>query len=220
MTADTPLLIVNAKTYKQGSGDQTLNLAYTCEKVAMQEDVSVAIAVQNADINRIATKVDIPVYAQHIDPEEYGSNTGKDIAETLAFNGADGVIINHSEDQVSIDTIEAAVQRARSNDLTTIVCIDVPEMGKEVSAFKPDFIAYEPPELIGGDASVSTESPDLVENAVEQASRTVLCGAGIKDADDVRQALDLGTQGVLVASGVVKADDPETALRNLVSGMQ
>jgi len=220
MTSRLPILIVNLKTYKKGSGKHALQAAYTCEKVAHQEDANIAVAVQNSDINRIASKVDIPVFAQHIDPATQGSNTGKDVAETLAFNGADGVIINHSEDQVALENIEESVKRARTNQLQTVVCIDAPEMAEQVSAFGPDFIAFEPPELIGGDISVSTASPELVEEAVEKASETVLCGAGIKDADDVANALELGTNGVLVASGVVKANHPEDALRDLVSGMK
>ncbi len=214
-----PMLIVNLKTYQDGSGDNALDLAYLCEKVAKQEDMNVAVAVQNADLHRIAQKVDIPVFAQHIDPAEYGSHTGQDIAETLKYNGADGVLINHSEDQVSLETIDNAVIRATNNQLQTVVCIDAPEMATKVSEFTPDFIAYEPSELIGGNTSVSTAEPELVESAVEHASQTVLCGAGIKDRNDVATALDLGTDGVLVASGVVKANHPEDALRDLVAGM-
>lgn len=217
---ETPVCIVNLKTYEAGSGDAAINTALACEKVARQEDVNVAVAVQNADIDRVTSRVDIPVLAQHIDPAGYGSNTGKDIAETLAFNGASGVLINHSEDQVPLEAIEGAVERAKEVGLTAIVCVDAPELGGNVSRFDPDFVAYEPPELIGGNVSVADAKPGLVQEAVEEASATVLCGAGIKSGTDVEQALGLGTEGVLVASGVVKADDPEEALRGLVEGMQ
>ena len=42
---------------------------------------------------------------------------------------------------------------------------------------------------------------------------TILCGAGISQAEDVSIALKLGTQGVLVASGIVKAKDPYAVMR-------
>ncbi|MEC7435876.1 MAG: triose-phosphate isomerase, partial [Candidatus Thermoplasmatota archaeon] len=45
----------------------------------------------------------------------------------------------------------------------------------------------------------------------------VLCGAGVKNGDDVARAIELGTEGVLLASGVTKANDPISVLRNLVS---
>lgn len=215
---ETPVLVVNLKTYAEGSGEDALDLAVKCEKVARQEDVEIAVAVQNSDIFRIDEKVDIPVLAQHVDPEGHGSNTGSDIAETLEFNGADGSLVNHSEDQVPLEDIEEGVERLKDSGMESVVCIDVPEMAERVSKFDPDFVAFEPPELIGGDISVSDAKPELIEEAVENSSTTVLTGAGVKDSEDVEAALELGTEGVLVASGVVKAEDPEEALRDLVSG--
>lgn len=215
---DTPVLIVNFKTYEEGSGEDAVDLALKCEKVSKQEEVEIAVAVQNSDIFRVSEKVDIPVLSQHVDPEGYGSNTGSDIAETLDFNGADGSLVNHSEDQVPLEEIEGNVKRLEENGMEAVVCIDVPEMGERVSRFDPDFVAFEPPELIGGDVSVSEAQPELIEAAVEESSSTVLTGAGVKDSEDVEAALELGTEGVLVASGVVKADDPEEAVRELVSG--
>ncbi|MFB6294874.1 MAG: triose-phosphate isomerase, partial [Candidatus Nanohaloarchaea archaeon] len=148
----------------------------------------------------------------------HGSNTGKDIAETLAFNGADGVLINHSEDQVPTEVVEACVNRADAAGLETIVCAESPVMAETVSAFAPDFVAFEPPELIGGGVSVASAQPDLVEEAVKRSEVPVLTGAGVKGREDVEKALALGTVGVLVASGVVKADDPGEAVRDLVAG--
>jgi len=45
------------------------------------------------------------------------------------------------------------------------------------------------------------------------ADVTILCGAGVSQAEDVSVALKLGTNGVLVASGIVKAKDPYNILR-------
>jgi triosephosphate isomerase len=214
----TPALIVNCKTYEAASGAEARKLAYTCEKVAEQTGAEIAITPQNADIGRLAEKVSIPVLAQHTDPEEYGSNTGSDIAETLAYNGADGTLINHSEDQVALDTIETVIERARDADMETVVCVDEQTLADEAADFKPDYIAYEPPELIGGDTSVSEAKPEVLESVVETVDgrAPVLTGAGVKTQEDVRKALELGSKGILVASGVIKAKDPEQALRDLV----
>jgi triosephosphate isomerase len=82
-------------------------------------------------------------------------------------------------------------------------------------------VAVEPPELIGGDVSVSQADPDIVENAVDAAAAVddsvdVLCGAGISSGEDLVSAGDLGASGVLLASGVAKADEPKEALADLV----
>ena len=47
----------------------------------------------------------------------------------------------------------------------------------------------------------------------------ILCGAGIKDGEDVSAALRLGTGGVLVASGVVKSKNPYKSLSDLARGV-
>ncbi len=89
----------------------------------------------------------------------------------------------------------------------------------------PEYIAIEPPELIGGDVSVTTAKPEVITKAVDRIRAVnpnvgVLCGAGVKTRKDVAKALELGTMGVLLSSGVVKAKDPEKALRDLVKGLR
>ena len=85
----------------------------------------------------------------------------------------------------------------------------------------PTFIAVEPPELIGGEVSVTNVDPAIVSGTVEAVNRIskvgVLCGAGIKNGKDVSKAIELGASGVLLASGVTKSDNPEATLTDLVS---
>jgi triosephosphate isomerase len=83
-------------------------------------------------------------------------------------------------------------------------------------------IAVEPPELIGGDISVTSADPEIVSgtaNLVKSVNPDVrvLCGAGVKNGEDVAMAIQLGTEGVLLASGVTKANDPQGILADLVS---
>jgi triosephosphate isomerase len=95
------------------------------------------------------------------------------------------------------------------------------EIARDLAKFSPYYIAVEPPELIGGDISVTKANPAIVKNTVEQVKSVdkgikVLCGAGVKNGEDVKAAVDLGAEGVLLASGVVKAADPEAVIRDLV----
>jgi len=216
---DIPQLTVNFKTYEQASGENARKLAYSCEKIAEQTGANIAIAVQNADIGRIAPRVDIPVFAQHADPVGYGSNTGHDILPTLKNNGASGVIINHSEYESPLEDIEDIIKRCKKHSVASLVCFDDRSLGKKVAAKDPDFIAYEPPELVGGTTSVTDAKPELLQSITKTLGRktAVLTGAGIRSSGDVERALELGSKGVLVASGVIKADDPEQALKELVS---
>ncbi len=78
----------------------------------------------------------------------------------------------------------------------------------------------EPPDLIGGDVSVSKAEPRIIEESVRLVGENkLLVGAGVKNSEDVKIALSLGACGVLLASGVVKAEDPYSVLMDLVSGL-
>ena len=95
---------------------------------------------------------------------------------------------------------------------------------KAAAVFSPNFIAVEPPELIGGDISVTTSDPGIVSGSVEAVKKIdpnvkVLCGAGVKNGRDVAKSIELGADGVLLASGIVKALDKESVIRDLASGV-
>ncbi len=216
-----PSIIVNFKTYESATGDKALELAKIHEKVAKQENVSIAVCVQLADLHRIANEVEIPVFAQHIDPVNYGSNTGHVLPESVKQVNAFGTLLNHSEHQISIETIQKSIERAKEAGLYTILCADTPEKAQEIKQFDPDLIAVEPPELIGGDTSVSSAKPEVIEKSVELIGKQkLLVGAGVKNARDLQKAIELGASGVLLASGVTKASNPEVVLTDLAKGLK
>ncbi|OGM03032.1 triose-phosphate isomerase [Candidatus Woesearchaeota archaeon RBG_13_36_6] len=219
----TPCIVVNFKTYEQGSGKKAVKLAKICEKVAKTTKKSIAIAVQEADIYRVSQTVSIPVFAQHIDPITDGAHTGHTLSETIKEAGAQGTLINHSEDQFDLQKIKTAIERAKQVGLQTIVCASNPEIATKIAEFNPDIIAIEPPELIGGEISVSTAKPEIISKTIDKVHNIkkipVICGAGIKDKKDVIIAIKLGAVGVLPSSHVVKARDPEKILRELAEGL-
>jgi len=143
--------------------------------------------------------------------------------EAVRSAGARGSLVNHSEHPLSNRDAETAVTLLASLGLVSVVCArDVPT-ARYLAHTKPDFLAIEPPELIGGDRAVSTAQPEVVSGSVlavrEVAPDTgVLCGAGIHDHRDVARALELGSVGILVASAVTRAHDPKKVLADLLSG--
>lgn len=219
-----PLVIINFKTYEQATGKKALELAKICDKVAKDSNVEIIIAVQATDLYPISQEVSIPLYAQHIDSVEYGANTGRITAQAAKQSGASGTLLNHSERRLRVDRLEGAVNCAKKAGLKTVICANDAVMGQAVNSLEPDFIAVEPPELIGGDISVSTAQPGLVREAVKRIcgdskKGNVLVGAGVKDNKDFKKSLKLGAVGVLLASGIAKSKMPEKALRELVKGV-
>jgi triosephosphate isomerase len=215
------LAIVNFKAYKTSTGVHAIKLAKICEKVARKQKVQVAVAVQPCDIFQVAANVKIPVLAQHVDPVDFGAHSGWILPESALQAGAIGSLINHSEHQIPMEYIKATVDRLKKIGMLTICCAATPAKAVNVAKFKPDIVAIEPPELIGGDISVSTAKPEVITKTTKQIkSIPVLCGAGIKTKRDVSQAVELGAKGILVASGITKARNPELALTQLVRGLK
>lgn len=216
-----PLIVVNFKLFEQATGDSALKLAKIHEKVALENNVSIAIAVNAIDLARVAGSVSIPVFVQHMDPVRYGSHTGHILPDLVKEAGAFGVLLNHAECQLEYEMLERTIERAKEVDLFTIVCANSPEKAERIAKMNPDLIAVEPPELIGGDISVSKAKPEIIEKSVHLVGENkLLVGAGVKNADDVRIALTLGAVGVLLASGVTRAADPEAVLLDLISGLK
>ncbi len=219
-----PAIIVNFKVYREVEGAKAVSVALACQQVAEESGVSVAVCPPMVELSKVAAAVNIPVLAQHVDARKPGSNTGWITPEMIASAGAAGSLINHSEHRLEITDLKNSVAACRSNGLLSVVCADSAETSGAVAFFKPDFIAVEPPELIGGDISVTSARPEVVSDAVNAVRRVdadipLLCGAGVKTGKDVRAALELGAKGVLLASGVVKAADVRKALSDLVSGI-
>ena len=216
-----PLILVNFKTYLESTGKNAVRLAKICQKVAKKSKVSVLLSVQAVDVRAVADAVKIPVWAEHVDNVACGRNTGFVSPESVKFAGAKGTLLNHAEHKLDRKTLKETLLRCKSLNMATMVCAASVKESVAVAALKPDFLAVEPPKLIGTGVSVSEANPGIITGCVRAVRKLgvdvpIVCGAGITNGDDVKKALELGSRGVLVASGVVKAKDQESAIRELV----
>lgn len=217
------LIVLNFKTYRESTGPEAVRLARICEEVSRDHSIEIVAVPQVADISSIAGAVKIPVFSQHVDGVGYGGFTGHITAASLKAAGAAGSLINHSEHRLGLAEIEASIAACRQAGLKTIVCTNNVATTRAAAALEPDYVAVEPPELIGSGIPVSKADPEIVIKSVEAVKKIapnvgVLCGAGITHGEDLRSALDLGSVGVLLASGIIKAKDQRKALEELVVG--
>ncbi len=216
-----PLILLNFKTYAEAMGEKGVQMAKLCEEVSLESGIDIIPVPQIPDIYRVASSVKIPVFAQHVDGVGAGSYTGHITADCIKSAGAKGTLINHSERRLILADVYTAIQCAKKAGLTTVVCTNNIAVTSAAATFSPDYVAIEPPELIGSGKPVSKADPDIVIGSVEAVKNInpkvkVLCGAGISTGDDVAKALELGTVGVLLASGVIKAKNPKAVLLDLV----
>ena len=218
----TVLIVVNFKTYETAQGEAAIELAKAMAEVDATTDATMVAVVSAFDLSAVKAAVpNLEVWTQHLDPIGWGSNTGWLHPDTAMGHGATGSIINHAEHKVDIGHVETLLAQLPDGFPVCACAADIEE-AKALALLSPTFIAVEPPELIGGDVSVTTADPDVVSGtaaAVKTANPNVrvLCGAGVKNGADVAMAIELGTEGVLLASGVTKAGNPISVLRDLVS---
>jgi triosephosphate isomerase len=218
LNLQTPVIIVNFKTYLESTGKRAIELAKQAERASKETGANIIVVPQFADLAKVAEAVEIPVFAQHIDPIKPGNSTGHILAESMIEAGAVGTLINHSEMQLKLADVDAVVRLTREKKLISCVCTSNPSISAAVAYLNPDIISIEPPELIGTGIAVSQAQPEAVTNTIRLVRKVndeavILCGAGISRGEDVSVALKLGTHGVLVASGIVKAKDPYSVLR-------
>ena len=206
-----PLIIINFKNYIEVASDKGLELARAAQKVAGDLGVEIVLAPPQPSLGLVLQDIHIPVICQHVDNAGLGSTTGYFSPEMAKSFGAIGSLINHSEHRLNIEMIESLVKRLHNLDMTSIVCAASSEEVARIASFKPNFIAIEPPELIGSGKAVSKESPKIIIDSIKSAAQNskytkLICGAGIVDQSDVRAALQLGVEGILVASGIIKSN--------------
>ncbi|MCD6512249.1 MAG: triose-phosphate isomerase [Thermoplasmata archaeon] len=217
------VMVVNVKAYSQGIADEAVKIAKIMEDAGREFGVRMIIAVQPSDIYRVSNSSKIDVFAQHIDAISPGGHTGWVLADAVKAAGARGSILNHSEHRLKIDDIYESLRILKEKNMESIVCASSHEIAKAVASMEPDYVAVEPPELIGGDISVTKAKPEIISRSVEEVQKVsnskVLCGAGIKNGEDVAKAIELGADGILVASGVVKALDKESIIKEMAEAM-
>ncbi len=218
----SPFILVNLKTFREGMGNRAHMIANAAQLVAYESGVTIGIAPSTIDLHPICHHFAIPVYAQHVDGCEPGAHTGHITVDAIRMAGAAGSLINHSERRLALADIEASIRALQAQKLIAVVCSNNEITSAGAAALAPEYVAIEPPELIGSGVSVSKANPEIIRRSVAavhavNAKVKVLTGAGIQSGDCVRIAVDLGTDGVLLASSVVKAKEPATVLRDLVS---
>ncbi|MGI0090958.1 MAG: triose-phosphate isomerase, partial [Nitrososphaerales archaeon] len=191
-------------------------------------NTSIFLAIPAFELRYSSVKFpQIKFLAQHIDDAPVGSTTGFLVPEIAKASGARGSLVNHSEHRLDKETIENIVSRLRNLGMISVVCAKDDAEVATFAKFGPDFIAIEPPELIGSGIAVSKVRPEIISNsqgALERSKPTgsktkLLCGAGIVDETDARHAIELGAEGILVASGVVKARIWNEKIEELLRGI-
>ncbi|KKS20566.1 MAG: Triosephosphate isomerase [candidate division WWE3 bacterium GW2011_GWA1_41_8] len=131
--------------------------------------------------------------------------------------------MNHSENKIaSFEELTKTHMRAKEVGLKTLIFASSLTEFKKILTLKPDFIAYEPEELVGSsEKSVASERPEIITDAFNLSKEQgipLIVGAGIHSREDIKTSLNLGASGFAVASDILKAHDPKAELLDLIEG--
>ncbi|MFB5626978.1 MAG: triose-phosphate isomerase, partial [Nitrosarchaeum sp.] len=177
------MFIINCKNYEEVAGSKITEFVKIVEKISKKYKIKIAVAPPQHLIGAVSNS-SIPILAQHVDDSKIGSTTGFVIPELLKKSKVSGSLINHSEHRISSDQICKLVLKLKELKMISIVCVKDVAEAKKYAKLNPDFIAIEPPELIGSGKAVSNEKPEIIikaSDAVKSAKNKtkLLCGAGI-----------------------------------------
>jgi triosephosphate isomerase len=202
-------------------GDDSVEMAVHADKLSEIHKVDIIFSAQYTDIERISKRTkNIKIFTQHMDPVRPGRGIGGVLAEALKCAGAKGVLLNHTERQVSLSVLNATIKRADEVGLATLVCAGSIEESAAIACLKPNIIIAESPELIGigkRDAK-DMEEIDKINAAVRNIDKDipVLHGAGISDENDVYRIILTGADATGSTSGIINAADPKQMFQDMI----
>jgi len=210
-----PEIFINFKHYENATGNNCENLLEGFNKLNYN-NVYYCLSYIDLRLNSKFNKLNI--FSQSVDANGYGAFTGSVSMESLINIGIKGSLLNHSEKRISEENIIKIIEKAKKNNFKIVLCVENIEEIEKYSKLEPDYIAYEPPELIGGNISVSNAKPEIIEKAgnICKNKTKLLVGAGVKTKEDVDKSMDLGAYGVLIASGIIRDTKPINKLISLL----
>jgi len=216
-----PFFEIGPKAYLYG--EKMLALAKVIDKTAMKYDVDVIVTPQYTDIKLLADNTErIFVFAQHMDPLPVGRGLGSVLPEAVKAAGAKGVMLNHAEKLIPIDTIEETIKRADEVGLATIVCANSVAEMEAIAKMNPNMIVAEPTDLIG---TGQTADDSYVKETIAAIKKInpeimVLPAAGISNGQDVYNTIALGAEATGSTSGIIKAADPYAMVEEMLFNLR
>lgn len=214
------MILINFKIYKETFGNESVKLAKIVKKISDKYKIRIVITAPALEAVMIKKETGAEVWLQHVDEYTEGKHSGFVSMEQAMALGINGSLLNHSEHKIPKGTVLKIIKN-RPKGFQIVLCMaSSGQIEKWGVRAKPDFILYEPPELIAStDKSVATEEPKVIANCVKLCKEIpLMVGAGIKDKKDVKVSLKMGAKAIGLSSAFVLNKKPEELLEELAKG--
>lgn len=212
-----PFFEIGPKQYLYG--DEVLELALIAEEASKKYDVQVIFTTPFPDIRRVAEATErLIVFAPSMDDIPIGRGLANILPESVRAAGADGVMLNHVEKQLSYLTLKNTMDRANALNMLSLICTDSTVEAKAAALLAPTVITAEPNDLIGtGKASDLSYVHTSVE-AIRSINPNiyVLIGAGISCGQDVYNVIKEGADASGSSSAVACAKDKRAIVNEML----
>ncbi len=211
------MILVNFKIYKNVFGSKAIELARIIKKTEDKFKVPIIILASALQAVKIKEETGAEVWLQNVDEYEEGQYSGWTSMKEAESWGIKGAMINHSEHQISKGTALKIIKK-RPQDFQIVLCqSSLGKMEKWGAKSKPNWILYEPPELIANPKESVATKPEIIKNAVKICGEVpLMVGAGIKKGEDIQISLKMGAKAVALSSALVLSDEPEKILEEFV----
>jgi triosephosphate isomerase len=218
VTPTPPLFEIGPKNLLRR--DAIERVAVAAGRAGVDHDVNVLLTVPTALVAPVADlRSDVRVLAQGMDPDRPGPSMNRVTAESLVDAGAWGVMLNHDANPLTDEQLQEAIARAAEVGLATVVCAATEDDAVRFAGWGSDVVLYEPPALIGTDATASRDWVAGSTEAVHRAASEVLLmhAGGISTPTVARSVMASGADGTGSTSGVLLALDPGAAARDFIA---
>jgi triosephosphate isomerase len=221
-TLSLPVFVVNFKSYVWGIN--AIEFAKKMEKIAKESSVYLCAIPQISDIYRIAKETKVPVFSPHMDNLTPGRGTGRILPEAVKEAGAVGVLLNHEENRLPLNTISETIKRAQEVGLISMVASSSPEEAETIATLGPDVVIAESPDRIGTLKSVGKDREFVVQSVKKvktvDPNIIVICGAGVSSGRDAAELVQLGVEGTGASRAIFEAKDSVGTLTEMVKALE
>ena len=213
------MILINFKQYQETFGKKAIELAKIVKEVADKHKLRIVITTSALDALRVQQETGVEVWLQNVDEFSDGKHTGWISAQQAFELGIKGSLINHFEHQSPRGKVSQIISN-KPKDFEIMCCAKtIGQIEKWIAKSKPDYILYEPPELIGSSTDSVSSRPESIKRAVMAAGQIpLMVGAGVKNKEDVIVSLKMGAKSVGLASNFVLSNNPRQVLEDIASG--
>ncbi len=221
MKIKAPFFEIGPKSYLYG--DQVLSLALAADAASVKYGVDVIFTTPYTEIRRVAEAAKhLFVCAPHMDALHPGRGLADVLPEAIRASGAQGVMLNHAERPLTMETLKTTIARAKEVGLFTIVCAGTAAQAREIATLSPDIIVAEPSELIGTGQCSSMDYVHASIDAVKSVNPDILVlqGAGISNGRDVYNVIAAGAEATGASSAIALAASPEKMVDEMLAAVR